>query len=133
MVDFAAKLAELRAKSSSSPVIPAIVPASISPAPAINPVSEQASKLGFELREKVLALEQALLERHPRMPVLLREIHTVLRAQPENVTLFSEDEIAILVSGLKIQTGVEFAASAVKGTGSKAASAKIKALGTGAF
>lgn len=148
MVDFAAKLAEIRAKKAVVPavqvvspaplplVVPAIVPVIVTAdgiAKQMNEKNNVPSKLGFELREKVLSLEQALLERHPRMPVLLREIHTVLRAQPENVTLFSEDEIAILVSGLKIQTGVEFAASATKGSGAKSATAKIKSLGTGAF
>lgn len=135
MVDFAAKLAEIRAKQVPSSVVsPAPLLANIPVVPAIIPEQPKLpSKLGFELREKVLSLEAALLERHPRMPVLLREIHTVLRAQPENVTLFSEDEIAILVSGLKIQTGVEFAASATKGSGAKSATAKIKSLGTGAF
>lgn len=91
------------------------------------------SNLGFELREKVLQLQSAILERHPRMPVLLREIHTALRAQPENVTLSSEEEINIIVEGLKIQTGVEFAASAIKGAGTKSAISKIKSLGVDAF
>lgn len=89
--------------------------------------------IGFELREKVLALQQSILDRHPRMPTLLREIHTTLLKQPENVTLMTEEEIAIIVSGLKVQTGVEFASSAIKGSGATAATKKIKALGADAF
>ena len=91
--------------------------------------------IGFELREKVLALQQSILDKHPRMPVLLREIHTALLAQPENVTLMSEEEISILVSGLKVQTGTEFASSMVKGSTavSKSMTSKIKNLGIGAL
>ena len=88
---------------------------------------------GFELKEKVAELASYLIARHPRMPLLLREIHTALRAQPENVTLMSEEEIAIIVSGLKIQTATEFASSAIKGVGAKSAISKIKSLGSSAF
>lgn len=89
--------------------------------------------IGFELKSKVAELESALLDRHPRMPVLLQEIWKALRDQPENVTLMSEEDIKIVVNGLKQQTGVEFAAAAVKGSGAKTATAKIKQLGLGAF
>lgn len=88
---------------------------------------------GFILKEKCAELQNLLLAKHPRMPVLLREIHTALRQQPENVTLLSEEDIAIVVSGLKVQTGVEFAASVTKGAGQKSALAKIKSLGVDAF
>ena len=101
-----------------------------------NSMENQASKssaLPIQLQQKFGELEQAILARHPTLPVLLREIHTALRAQPENVTLASEEEIAIVVQGLKIQTGVEFAAAAQKGTSAKAANAKIKQLGADAF
>ena len=89
--------------------------------------------IGFELREKVLQLQSLILERHPKMPVLLREIHTALKLQPENVTLMSEEEINIIVEGLKVQTGVEFAASAIKSASSKSTISKIKSLGVDAF
>ena len=88
---------------------------------------------GFELKSKVAELEQCLLSRHPRMPVLLQEIWKTLREQPENVTLASEEDIRTIVNGLKQQTGVEFAASAIKGSAAKSATAKIKQLGLGAF
>jgi hypothetical protein len=89
--------------------------------------------ISFELKEKVADLQEALLSRHPRMPGLLREIHTALRAQPENVTLMTEEQIQIVVAGLMKQTGVEFAAAATKGSGAKSATAKIKQLGADAF
>jgi len=88
---------------------------------------------GFELKEKCAELSNLLLAKHPRMPVLLREIHTALRQQPENVTLLSEEDISIIVNGLKVQTGVEFAKSATAGPGAKSAVAKIKSLGADAF
>lgn len=88
---------------------------------------------GFELKSKVTELESAMLARHPRMPQLLQEIWKALRDQPENVTLMSEEDIRIVVNGLKQQTGVEFAAAAIKGTAAKSATAKIKQLGLGAF
>ncbi len=89
--------------------------------------------IGFALKEKVADLQSTILDRHPRMPQLLQEIWKALRDQPENVTLLSEEEVAVVVSGLKVQTGVEFAASAVKGAGAKTATAKIKQMGLGAF
>lgn len=88
---------------------------------------------GFDLKSKVTELESHLLSRHPRMPVLLQEIWKALRDQPENVTLMTEEEIKTVVNGLKQQTGVEFAAAAVKGSGAKTTVAKIKQLGLGAF
>lgn len=68
----------------------------------------------FALQEKVAELSGLILSKHPKMPQLLREIHATLRKQPENVTLLNEEEIAVIVSGLKVQTGVEFATAALK-------------------
>lgn len=84
------------------------------------------SKLPFELSEKLASLETLIKEKHPRMPSLLQEIHSALRQQPENVVLLSEEEISSIVEGLKIQTGVAFAASAVSSKG--AASKKLKSV-----
>ena len=67
------------------------------------------------------------------MPTLLREIHTTLRSYPEQVTLLSESEIQVIVSGLSVQTNVAFAASASKPAAAKSLTAKIKALGADAF
>jgi len=57
-----------------------------------------------QLKEKVLSLQTALLEAHPTMPVLLREIHNHLKQDEEVVTLLSEEEIGIIVQGLQKQT-----------------------------
>lgn len=88
---------------------------------------------GFMLKEKVADLSDALLSKHPRMPGLLREIHTTLQKYPEQVTLMTEEEIAVLVSGLQVQTGTSFATSTTKPAVAKSANAKIKALGAAAF
>lgn len=85
---------------------------------------------GFALKSQVAELSDLILSRHPRLPILLREIHTALRAQPENVTLMSEEEIAVIISGLKIQTATDFA---IATTPKKTALQKIKSLGADAF
>ena len=78
----------------------------------------------FQIREKLASLETALLEANPTMPTLLRDIHTNLKKDPDVVTLLSEDECAILVSGLKKQTATEISTAAVK----KGASKSLKNL-----
>ena len=76
----------------------------------------------FEVQEKLAQLEQALLEKLPTMPTLLRDIHRSLKADPDIVTLLSEEECGILVQGLKKQTGAEIATSALKQPRKKALS-----------
>jgi hypothetical protein len=90
---------------------------------------------GFILRERVLELRTTILERHPRMPALLQEIWKTLKQYPEQVTLMDEEQINIIVEGLKVQTGVAFAASAVKPStaAKKNLDNKIKTLGADAF
>lgn len=83
---------------------------------------------GFELKEKVAALSEAILSKHPTMKTLLRDIHTTVRSYPEQITLLSEQEISQIVLGLKIATGVEFAVKAPA-----SATKKIKSLGAAAF
>lgn len=78
------------------------------------------SKLGDQLRNSLLDLESALLDKHPRMPNLLREIHKALKEQPENVILLNDEEAMIIFSGLEKQTGVELNIQA----GKKASTAK---------
>jgi hypothetical protein len=86
-----------------------------------------------QLKEKVAALSSAILEKHPRMPTLLREIHTTIKTYPEQVTLLEESEIAVIVSGLMVQTGISFAASITKPAAAKSLATKIKTLGADAF
>ena len=70
---------------------------------------------GFELKEKVAQLQVALLGEHPLMPALLRTIHTQLKADPENVTLLSEEEIQVIVNGLRKQTMTTITTAAITG------------------
>jgi hypothetical protein len=92
--------------------------------PALDSSSE-----AFQLHEKVATLAAAILEKHPQMPTLLRVIHTTLGKYPEQVTLLSEEEIGIIVSGLAIQTNTMFAQSATKPAAAKSLTTKLKSLG----
>lgn len=76
----------------------------------------------FEVKEKLAQLEHALLEKLPTMPSLLRDIHRSLKADPDTVTLLSEEECAVLVQGLIKQTGSAIATSALKSPRKKAMS-----------
>ena len=139
LAEIKARLAAQKAATAQTTIQPAQtkqVPApSQSPAPIQrNLIQAQEKNLpsASELDRNVLELQEALLARHPRMPGLLREIHTALRAQPENVTLLNEEQISVIVNGLKVQTGVEFAAISAKSS-SKGIKAKIAAQGVDAF
>lgn len=87
----------------------------------------------FQLKEKLASLESAILERHPRMPTLLQEIHRALRDQPENVILLSTEEINTIVSGLMVQHSVSFAPTkTAKAKTSSTASIKARLAGLSA-
>jgi hypothetical protein len=75
------------------------------------------------LEEKILQLEKSTKERLPNMVTLLKDIHAALRADPENVTLMSEEQIAIIVSGLEQQTQTYVVSESIK---SKSPSKKLK-------
>lgn len=52
----------------------------------------------------ILALEKALLDKHPGMPTLLSTIHRQLKTDPEVVTLLSPENIATIIKGLQTHT-----------------------------
>lgn len=81
--------------------------------------------IAFQVQERIAQLSQALLSLHPQMPTLLRDIHTTLRANPDVVTLLTDQEIGVLVSSLKKQTGVAITTSAASKKPSSAALKKI--------
>lgn len=126
------KLAALRAKIKNEPVAQSTVqsPAQQIPTPEKKSILTQESKLPISLLQSVTSLEEALLDKHPRMPGLLSEVYKSLKAQPENVTLMNEEEIRVVVECLKVQTGVEFAEKITK---SKSGSAKLKNATTEMF
>lgn len=70
---------------------------------------------GFELKQKVSELQAQLLEAHPKMPDLLRIIHSQLKADPENVTLLSEEEIHVIVEAQEKITQTKVVADIVAG------------------
>lgn len=72
---------------------------------------------------KIKSLHTTILEKHPQLPIQLREIRNILKEDPAVVTLLQEEEIAIIVNGLEHQTNTFIAASMT----SKSAAAK-KAL-----
>jgi hypothetical protein len=80
------------------------------------------SNQATEIKEKILELEQALLEANPTLPTMLRTIHTALRNDPEIVTLLSEEDISIVVRGLMKQTQTVIAESVAKAKPKKALS-----------
>jgi hypothetical protein len=67
-----------------------------------------------DLQFKIASLQECILTAHPRLPILLKEIHTALKNDPAVVTLLGEEEIAAIVSGLKIQTKTEITQAAMK-------------------
>ena len=76
----------------------------------------------FEIQEKLAQLEAQLVSGTPNIATLLRDIHSKLKADPDTVTLLSEEECSILVRGLKKQTGAEIATVALKKAPKKALS-----------
>lgn len=82
------------------------------------------TQLNLDIKTKLDDLEQALLNNHPGMAMQLRDIHKTLKAQPDIVTLMSEEEIAIVVRGLQKQTNSQLVAATLKPTKAKKESLK---------
>ena len=87
-------------------------------------MSQTPTLLNLEVKTKLDALQAALLESHPTLPTLLRDIHKTLKAQPDQVTLASEEEIHLVIMGLEKQTNSHLAASVTKPSAAKKASLK---------
>lgn len=80
---------------------------------AIDPVVQQ-------VKERLAAIKDKLLEQDPLLPVHLSAIHQTLIQYEELVHLLSDAEIAVLVSGQKKHAGVQLVTQAVtKKTGPK--------------
>lgn len=67
-----------------------------------------------ELQMKIASLQEAIHTAHPTMPILLKEIHTILKNDPTNVTCLSGEDISTIVNGLKLQTKTELASATMK-------------------
>ncbi len=75
--------------------------------------------LAQQVQENLAQMEEALLSDTPNIATLLRTIHQQLKKDPEIVTILSEEECGILVSGLKEHTAIEISTKALKKTGTK--------------
>lgn len=65
-----------------------------------------------KLLEKIGELDSMLKEEHPGYASLLRDIHSTLTKQPDNVTLLSDEQIGVIVSAAVRQAGVQISAKA---------------------
>lgn len=65
-----------------------------------------------QVREKLLDLETRLQQAVPNIKTVLKDVHSILKNDPDCVTLLSDEECAILVRGLKKQTATEIATAA---------------------
>lgn len=72
------------------------------------------SPIPQELQMKIAELQDAILTVHPRLPILLKDIHKMLKDDPAVVTVLGEDEIATIVTGLKRQTATEITQATLK-------------------
>jgi ribosomal protein L6P/L9E len=68
---------------------------------------------------KISELDESLKLSTPNMPTLLREIHQTLKQDPENVTLLTPEEVAIIISGLSKQTSTQITTSILSGAKGK--------------
>lgn len=63
---------------------------------------------------KIAELETKLVADHPEFRTLLRDIHKQMLADPEVVTVLTDEEIGIVCSGLSKQTQQTIVAAASK-------------------
>jgi len=75
--------------------------------------------LAEQVRENLTEMEEQLNTTTPNLATLLRTIHTQLKKDPEIVTILTEEECNILMSGLKEFTKIELATKALKSTPKK--------------
>jgi hypothetical protein len=74
-----------------------------------------------DIRGNILELSEMLEASAPGLPTKLKEIHKKLKADPDVVTILSNEEVSIIVQGLKKQTKTEIATTALKKRGTKKA------------
>lgn len=68
----------------------------------------------IELSMAIAELRDTITNAHPKMATLLRDIHTLLKSDPDLVTVLTEEEISVIVSGLEKHTLVEITTAALK-------------------
>lgn len=94
--------------------------------------AETAGTINFQrVADSISSLEEAIHTAHPRMPQLLHDIWSTLHSYPEQVTLLSEQQCAIVFSGLEKIVDADLAALTIKGAlkGGKKAPVSNASLG----
>jgi hypothetical protein len=72
-----------------------------------------------QIVSNLLTLQERLQAAVPDIKTLLRDIHSQLKSDSAVVTCLSEDEIGILVTGLKKQTNTEISTTPAKKSSKK--------------
>lgn len=81
--------------------------------PVPNPADTQAV---YQIKNNIAELQERIHTAHPAMPSLLATIHAALKKDGSLVTLLSDEEIGIIVQGLKKQTQIEIVKEKTKKT-----------------
>lgn len=82
-----------------------------------------------QLAEQIAELDSRIKSLNPSLPTLLKEIHTRIRSDPALCSTLSDEEIAVVVQGLKRQTNTEIAtAVSSKGKGKSLKSISVMDL-----
>lgn len=93
----------------------------IQPAPASVVSTDNIPDEAVGFKNMLLELEDKLNNRVDNFPYLLRDIHQHLRRDPEIVTVLSDEEIGLIVRGIKTMTGTVLGTTAAaKKTGGRA-------------
>lgn len=86
-----------------------------------------ATRADHPLVMELAELEQALKQQIPEFRTVLRDIHQKLRQDPELVTVMSDEEIGLIVSGLVLHTNTEIIAPKAAKAARAASKAKVTA------
>lgn len=106
------KAKALLAAKQAATVQPTVQPAQPVVQPATQPATQPVDLVYMELATQLNTLEQALLAAHPSMPTLLRQIHAGLLKNPAAIHALDDEQISIIISGLKSYTATEIIAKA---------------------
>ena len=95
---------------------------------------ESAGTINFhQVSGLIIELDGTIKQSHPRMPTLLQDIWNTLEKYPECVTLLSEEEMEIVISGLEKVVDTDLAAITLKSatSGGKGKKAPVSAASLG--
>lgn len=72
-----------------------------------------------QLHEQILVLKDLLLKQHPQMPTLLQQLHHNIKKDEDLAMILSEEELGVIVEGLKAHANIQIATNVMKKTGSR--------------